>query len=336
MHKHTKSTLKISILIPTFDRPHYLPDAVESCLQQNYEDIEILIGDDSPGQQTQDVVQTCFKAVLGKKVFYFKNPRSLGQAENVHSLMMSATGDTIMVLHDDDYLLPEALNDLRGILEKSPEVIAVFGMYLYINSKKEILEYETERRNKLFYKTEEFQGTKLSPQLSALLQQFTGEGFLVRAEYAKKTGYDYAGAAGDACDFYFGWKLSQFNKPFYFLHRYISAVRIGIDSCSTGRGSRAGLGNSGFYWIKIIHDEVPSELLHEPRFLQAVKQKIAGAVSGAARIGHLGQAWKFLFSKKLLKAWRPLAFMKTFFVLIYISSCKFVQNLMPFKVNKKT
>ena len=54
----TKSTYPlVSILIPTYNRPHYFQLALNSALAQTYPNIEIIIGDDSTDNKTQELVR---------------------------------------------------------------------------------------------------------------------------------------------------------------------------------------------------------------------------------------------------------------------------------------
>ncbi len=44
---------KVSILIPAYNRPHYLKLALKSALNQTYENIEIIISDDSTNDEVK-------------------------------------------------------------------------------------------------------------------------------------------------------------------------------------------------------------------------------------------------------------------------------------------
>ena len=44
---------KVSILIPAYNRPHYLELALKSALNQTYENIEIIISDDSTNDEVK-------------------------------------------------------------------------------------------------------------------------------------------------------------------------------------------------------------------------------------------------------------------------------------------
>ncbi|WP_142310588.1 glycosyltransferase family 2 protein, partial [Bacillus wiedmannii] len=48
---------KVSILIPAYNKPHYLELALKSALNQTYENIEIIISDDSTNGEVQAMIQ---------------------------------------------------------------------------------------------------------------------------------------------------------------------------------------------------------------------------------------------------------------------------------------
>ncbi len=89
----------VSVLIPAYNRPHYLELAVQSVLKQTYKNIEIVICDDS----TNDEVQTMIKPYVQKypQIRYYKNEKNL-YAENPHKCFDLSRGEYINFLFDDD------------------------------------------------------------------------------------------------------------------------------------------------------------------------------------------------------------------------------------------
>ena len=47
----------VSVLIPTYNRPHYFEKALCGVLEQTYPNVEIIIGDDSTNDETEKVLQ---------------------------------------------------------------------------------------------------------------------------------------------------------------------------------------------------------------------------------------------------------------------------------------
>ncbi len=97
----------VSILIPAYNRPHYLKQALDSALNQTYNNIEIVICDDS----TNDKVESIMNAYLEKhsNIRYYRNKRNLGQFENDLKLFELAKGEYINYLMDDDVFEPEKI-----------------------------------------------------------------------------------------------------------------------------------------------------------------------------------------------------------------------------------
>mgnify|MGYP001064110202 CR=1 FL=1 len=47
---------KVSVIIPTYNHACYLPEAIESVLDQTYRDFEVIVVDDGSSDNTQEVV----------------------------------------------------------------------------------------------------------------------------------------------------------------------------------------------------------------------------------------------------------------------------------------
>jgi glycosyltransferase involved in cell wall biosynthesis len=99
-----KYNLKVSVIIPTYNRSVFLLRAIESVINQTYSDLEIIVVDDNGigliQKETQQLVSQ-FPSV--KLVAYTKN-KGACHARNEGARM--ATGDILMFLDDDDYFLP--------------------------------------------------------------------------------------------------------------------------------------------------------------------------------------------------------------------------------------
>lgn len=90
----------VSVLIPTYNRPHYFEKALCSVLEQTYPNIEIIVGDDSTNDETEKVLQKYLCDHLN--IIYIKNRSTLGQFENALMLFHEANGEYINFLMDDD------------------------------------------------------------------------------------------------------------------------------------------------------------------------------------------------------------------------------------------
>src|SRR5436190_21966734 len=106
---NTSSPL-VTIGIPTFNRLDYLKEAVASSLAQTYRRVEVLIADDG----TTETIPAWSQELVRRdaRVRYWRNPRNLGLAGNWNALADAAHGELMVIIGDDDRLLPEFVERL--------------------------------------------------------------------------------------------------------------------------------------------------------------------------------------------------------------------------------
>jgi len=90
----------VSILIPTYNRPAYFKFALESAINQTYRNIEIIIGDGSKDNQTEDLIQPYLK---NRRIKYFRDSSDINVAR-WRKLENDAEGEYISWLLDDDII----------------------------------------------------------------------------------------------------------------------------------------------------------------------------------------------------------------------------------------
>ncbi len=112
---------KISVLIPMYNRKHYIAQCVDSALNQTFqEDYEIIIRDDCSTDDGFDFVAEKYaKEISAGKIKLYKNKENLGEWGTTNALLNNAKGKYIAILHSDDMYLPHALKHLYEVAEKS-------------------------------------------------------------------------------------------------------------------------------------------------------------------------------------------------------------------------
>ena len=125
----------VSIIIPTYNREHLLSRAIQSVLNQTYQDFELIIVDDGSTDDTGEVVKN-FNCEIIKYIRHDKN-RGLAAARNTG--IRIARGDYIAFQDSDDEWMPEKLEkQIRAFETASPAVGIVYtGRYRIINDKKD-------------------------------------------------------------------------------------------------------------------------------------------------------------------------------------------------------
>ncbi|NOV02086.1 glycosyltransferase family 2 protein [Paenibacillus planticolens] len=124
----------VSILIPTYNRPDYFEQALKSALAQTYDNIEIVVSDNSDNNATELVVRKYQALPGGSKIRYVRNPENLGPIANQQQSLNLAKGEFINYLMDDDLFHPQKIQKMMAYLLQYPGVSMVTSQRRVINS----------------------------------------------------------------------------------------------------------------------------------------------------------------------------------------------------------
>ena len=199
-------------------------EAIASCVSQTYRPLELLVGDDSEDNASTKVIDA-IKADGGVTLCYQRNRPPLGQAGNINGLFERASGARIVLLHDDDLLLPDAITRLSDCWSNRPALTAAFGKQYIISATGEVSQSDSEYLNNFFFRTADKAGPQDSALESALLQQFPNDGFMIRSDIAKRVRLRDRAEVGDAVDFDFGIRVALEGEGFYFVDKYTCKYR---------------------------------------------------------------------------------------------------------------
>ncbi len=114
--------MSVSVLIPAF-RPRFLGQSIASVLAQSFSDFELLISDDSGGEEVAEVVSR----YRDPRISYSRTAGREGAKSNMSRLWSQAARPRLKYLFDDDVLHPSALTDLCELLDRTPGVGLAFG-----------------------------------------------------------------------------------------------------------------------------------------------------------------------------------------------------------------
>jgi len=114
--------VKISVLIPTYNSERHLKECLDSVLQQDFADMEILISDDGSTDSTPQVIQAY--AARDPRIRCWRNPANLGLVANHNLCLRQARGDYVKFVHADDKLLSAAaLSKMAAALDAYPSAM---------------------------------------------------------------------------------------------------------------------------------------------------------------------------------------------------------------------
>ncbi|HUF08090.1 MAG TPA: glycosyltransferase family A protein [Rhodothermales bacterium] len=113
--------MTVSVIIPVFNGERYLPEAVESVLDQTRPASEIIVVDDGSTDGSAQVV-----ASYGSQVGYVQQANR-GTAAARNRGVDESRGELLAFLDQDDFWAPAKLELQLNVLEDQPAVGAVFG-----------------------------------------------------------------------------------------------------------------------------------------------------------------------------------------------------------------
>lgn len=117
---------KVSVIIPTYQRPLRVINAVQSLLQQTYPYLEIIVVDDNnEGSDYRKETEKRIAPFITKGVKYIAHQKNSNGAAARNTGINNATGEFICFLDDDDIYLPEKIAKQVNFLNQHPEHDAV-------------------------------------------------------------------------------------------------------------------------------------------------------------------------------------------------------------------
>lgn len=256
--------MKISIIIPTYNRPDLLKECIYSCLSQTLPPYEIIIGDDSSNDDSKNMVEEIIKENADIKIIYFKHDQPKKQIGNVNFLIDKAQGDYVTLIHDDDYLLENCLSDLSIPILNDSSIDASYGKQYLAQVTGFIDKKESDAVNEEFYRTAYYEGSVLSSYESGILQQFPNNAYLIKADLIKKYSYstDFE-CVGDACDFVFSYNLGLKKLKFHFVNTYTAVYRIGNEKVSNNSKCDSALKSYLFISDSVIPEGESNSSYHK-------------------------------------------------------------------------
>jgi glycosyltransferase involved in cell wall biosynthesis len=186
----------VSVCVPTYHDGPFLRQCLQSLAAQTYPNLEILVGDDASSDDTPTIVES-MGAESKRPICYVRNPRNLGQFENVNALVARARGTYVAVYHSDDVYTPQIVEKEVAFLEAHPHVGAVFALDWRIDDAGQVT-----GRTRLMPGVKPNTPLRLPDVLPSLLRHknrilraptFLGRAALLRSAGPFRSDYDIAG-----------------------------------------------------------------------------------------------------------------------------------------------
>lgn len=136
----------VSVIIPTYNRPEYLKQAITSAVNQTYQNIEIIVSDNCSPENPENLVAS----FCDPRIRFWRHPENVGMLNNQMNAFKMAQGKYVASLHDDDMWHQDFLAKLVPHLETNPHLILAFCDQYIIDSQSQINPTATEENSRSY------------------------------------------------------------------------------------------------------------------------------------------------------------------------------------------
>jgi len=121
----------ISVIMCVYNREKYLPEAIESILNQTFRDFEFIIVNDGTTDRSKEILDAFEKKDLRIKVI--DNPENLGIGKSISKGLEYCKGEYILIMDSDDISLPERFQRQFDYMESHLEIDVLGTGFNFIN-----------------------------------------------------------------------------------------------------------------------------------------------------------------------------------------------------------
>ncbi len=164
----------VTIIIPTYNYERYLPRAIESCINQSYGNLEIIIVDDGSTDSTAQIV----KKITDRRILYhYQVNQGVSVARN-RGLQL-AKGNFIGFLDADEYLTDDSVETRLNIMLDDRDIDFVTSTASSMDETGKISVPETDRGKNMV-------SVRLCEALLLKRIPYTTSAVLIRGDHARK------------------------------------------------------------------------------------------------------------------------------------------------------
>jgi glycosyltransferase involved in cell wall biosynthesis len=123
---------EVTFFIPVKNGALYIEDCIKSVLAQTFQNWRLMVLDNRSSDNTYNL---CSKYLADRRVQYILNEMDIGGTQNFNKcLELCDTKYYAILSHDDMYSCDRAVEDSFALLEKDPELCAVYSHVNWIDS----------------------------------------------------------------------------------------------------------------------------------------------------------------------------------------------------------
>jgi len=133
------SALRVSVVVPTYNRAGMVEAAIESVLSQDYDPLEVIALDDGSTDETPAVLERIAERTDAER-FRWSRHENVGQARTINRGFEQASGDLLGYLSSDDALLPGAVRRLVEVAGEHPDADVIYPWFQVIDEMDRVVD----------------------------------------------------------------------------------------------------------------------------------------------------------------------------------------------------
>lgn len=214
----------VTIGIPVYRRLHFLGQALESCLAQTHDAVEVIISQNPHPNSAirQSLREWCLEATRrDARVRYRENEYNVGVAENCNLIADDARGEYIMFIGDDDRLRAEGVEHLFA---SAAGADIVFGNHVLIDANGDELQEKSREYHEKFRRDQLAEGrlSQIDAEHAAWDVSMSPSSTIIRTEIFRSARYQ-PNLIKEDTEFFI--RLASQGATFVFCPQVISEIR---------------------------------------------------------------------------------------------------------------
>ncbi len=271
----------VSVCIPTFNGAGFIGQCIESCANQTYPNIEIVICDDCSSDETISIIEKYAKA--DKRIKVYKNANNLGLVGNWNATLKNAAGEYIKWMFQDDLMEHNAVESFVEAAKSNHDFIVSkrnFVLYpeatesekdYYFKKIRKLENYFSDNENTHYFNSAEI--ARLTTENIAL--NFIGEPSLI---FFKRSLINEVGLYDDKlvqiCDLEFNLRLAVKSGVFV-INKPLCSFSIHANSTTSSNLNkkyfRLRYIEQAYFAFKLLNDKAFFLLQNQLSFMQKLK-----------------------------------------------------------------
>ena len=129
-------SLKVTIIIPCYNREDYIRECVMSALKQTYENKEVIVVDNDSQDNSMKVIRDLERENSDLVVLSCPNIYAHSWQDPVEKALEVCTGEYFTIFGSDDYAEPDYLEKVMKYIQVNPDKINFFQSPMIVTGKQ--------------------------------------------------------------------------------------------------------------------------------------------------------------------------------------------------------